>query len=140
MSTRKAQSVLLTLLVSAFILALGSVTYGYAMRHYFPDEFQALILLILTQFAGPLAVATGSYFAVRSRPRDLPVPMVTFAIAVSLTGVWSLLTAGRVVLFLLSPGEEVPDLVSWSNSVVTAASYVTNAALAYFFSSSSGSA
>jgi hypothetical protein len=130
-----AQMWIFSVVLLSLAITLGGLYLGYLWHQYFADELQDLTLGALTQFSGPLSVMLGSYFAVRTVSKNVVVRKSIFVLAIICVFMYSLLTAGRTVAFIASADETVPLLVSWFAQVVTAATFLLTAVLAYFFAS-----
>lgn len=135
MKLRSAQALLFVMLLAALALALCSLWLGYSRRQFFADDLQGLVLQSLAQFSGPLSIVIGSYFALRREPRTARVPGAGLILAVLCTFAWCAVTSGRTVAFIASPDEAIPALTAWNSQVATAASFLVNGVLAYFFAS-----
>jgi hypothetical protein len=135
MTLRAAQATIFSLLLLTLAIVVGSLSYAYMVDEYFPDHLQALLLQALAQFAGPLSVVIGSFFALRRSAQRTIVPSAVFYLSMACVTLWSLLIAGRTVTFIASDDEIVEMLVSWFSNVTTAASFLVTGVLAYFFAS-----
>lgn len=136
MKVQNAQAILFWIIITSLIISLGSLWLGYAQRQYFPDEFQSLVLQSLGQFAGPLSIVIGSYFAFRLGPKIRLVASGSLTLAALCTVCWCAVTAGRTAVFVSSSSEPISTLAAWNEQIVTTASFLLNGVLAYFFTSS----
>jgi uncharacterized membrane protein YgdD (TMEM256/DUF423 family) len=133
MTIRRAQTVLFGIVLAALLVTLGALGRGYLEDQFFSNELNDLIKQTLLQFAGPLSIILGSFFASQASQALVSRSALFFAVGCVL--LWGSLIAARTLLFVVSSDEMVPVLVKWNADVVVPSGFLVNGVLAYFFSS-----
>lgn len=130
MKTANARAVLFTLFLGALLV---QVTALFLMRHaMWPDEFQALLLKLISIYSVPLAVVAGNLLA-QPRAGSESVTAALAWSAILLTLVWNLLLVARSVGFAMAKHDSVTSLISYLDSVAAASSFLIAGVLAFFF-------
>jgi len=132
MTFRTAQLWILLIFIASLLLQLFLVAVDYGRNAIYSDDLRNLVVRFLAIYSVPLGVVISGIFA-KSAPTEQLAPKRAFWVAVSLAAVWNLLIVGRTLLFTFSSTDAVSALVEYVDAVVATSSFLTVAALTYFF-------
>lgn len=130
-----AQIWILAVFVVSLLLELSLVGASLATNAIYPQDLRDLTVRYLAIYAVPLGVIISGTFA-KSRSSQRTAPIRAFWAAVVLAAIWNALILGRTLLFTFSSGDQISSLVDFVGGVATASSFLTVAALTYFFTAS----
>ena len=116
----------------SLVLQLSLVALSYGRSAIYSDDLRDLVVRFLAVYSVPLGAIISGIFG-KSASSDLPAPERAFWVAVSLAALWNLLILGRTLLFTFSATDKVSALTEYVDAVVAASSFLTVAALTYFF-------
>jgi hypothetical protein len=128
-----ARAVLIALFLLALVLQL--VTVFAVRRAMWPEDFQSLILKIITTYSVPLAVVLGNLIA-RPHARSTPVPRTLAWSAIVLTLLWNLLLVARAIDFALASEDSATALMSYFDAVAASSSFLIAGIMSFFFEKS----
>jgi hypothetical protein len=127
-----AQTWILVLFLGAFLTELSLVGVSYLRQQVYSPDLLDLAQRFLAIYSIPLGVIISGIFA-KSASGDRVAPKTAFWIAIALAAVWNLLILVRTLLFTFSAEDRVGSLLDYVNGVAAASSFLTVAALTYFF-------
>ena len=132
MTFRVGQIWILSIFMISLLLQLFLIAVDYGRNAIYPDDLRNLVVRFLAIYSVPLGVVISGIFA-KSAPSTQLAPKRAFWVAISLAAVWNLLIVGRTLLFTISATDKVNALVEYVDAVVATSSFLTVAALTYFF-------
>jgi hypothetical protein len=142
MSIDKSRLILIAIFVGGLCVQVLIVALAFSEAVINDDDFQTLLVAILSIYAVHFGVIGGGVFAqtsdgVRSTARSR-VGTVPFAIAVALASLWTLILVSRLGVFALAVYDEtredsVSAVKSYMETVSSASSFLVAGSLAFFF-------
>jgi hypothetical protein len=101
----------------------------------FPEEFQSVLMRLLSIYSAQLGVVVGGIFAEPKGPSENP-PSGLAATALASALLWNLLLAWRTVAFSVDEQDSPSDLMKYLDSIAASSSFLIAGALAFFFGKS----
>lgn len=132
MKFRIAQVWILLIFLASLLVLLSLVAFSYEKQAIYSDDLRDLVVRFLAVYSVPLGVVISGIFGKAATP-DRLAPERAFWVAIALALVWNFLILGRTLLFTFSANDRVTALVEYVDAVVGASSFLTVAALTYFF-------
>jgi hypothetical protein len=115
-----------------FSLAVHLAAFAAVSGKMWPDEFDALVLKVLSIYSVHLTVILGAIFAQPKGPlEDPPAPLAWTAIGLAL--LWNLLLLWRSVYFSLATQDSVTDLIKYLDQIGSSSSFLVAGATVFFF-------
>jgi hypothetical protein len=130
-----AQLWILSVFVASLLLELCLVGGSYARNAIYPQDLRDLAIRFLAIYSVPLGLIISGIFA-KSDSSERVAPSRAFWTAIALAAIWNALILGRTLLFTFASEDQVSTLVDFISGVAAASSFLTVAALTYFFTTS----
>jgi len=130
-----AQLWILSVFVSSLLLELCLTGVSYAKNAIYTQDLRDLAVRFLAIYSVPLGLIISGIFA-KSDSSKRVAPNRAFWTAMALAAIWNALILGRTVLFTFAAEDQVSTLLDFITGVAAASSFLTVAALTYFFTTS----
>jgi hypothetical protein len=127
-----AQFCILSVFVVSLLLALCLVGFSYGKNAIYAEDLRELTVRFLAIYSVPLGLIVSGIFAKSDSSKGV-APGRAFWTAIALAAIWNALILGRTLLFTFAAEDQVSSLVDFISGVAAASSFLTVAALTYFF-------
>jgi hypothetical protein len=135
MNPSRVRYVLLS--IFGFGLILQVVCFINCRERMWPDEFNMLIIKLLTIYSVQLGVMIGGIFSQATTTKSDTSTLLNWT-ALVLVGLWNVLLIWRSVAFSIATQDSVSDLTRYLDGVGSESAFLVVGVLAYFFGSSAG--
>ena len=121
---------LLATFLLGLVVQLGALIH--VRNAMFPEEFQSVLIRLLSIYSAQLGVILGGIFAQSGRSAENP-PAGVAATALALALLWNVLLAWRTIDFSIAGQDSPSDLMKYLDSIAASSSFLVAGALAFFF-------